>query len=279
MNFIGKILVVLIVIMSIIFMTLAAAVYSTHRNWEQLASQRAQERDDARAELQATTNEYNRREAELEAQREAALQRLRQLESERESLASNNTTLQREVDELRTQWAEASAAVNATQQSSTLVAQRNNELRESIRAAREATDDAFVKMLNATEEAQQLQGELEIATERRQELTEEVARMTSVMREEGIDPATQLDEVTPRVDGYVQRVARSEGQLLIQVTIGSDDGLKRGDTVEIFRGTRYLGRAEILRTEPNRAIGRVDPRFQEGRIQEQDRVATRLTLG
>ena len=35
MNLLGKICVVLILIMSLVFMTLAMGVYSTHKNWEQ----------------------------------------------------------------------------------------------------------------------------------------------------------------------------------------------------------------------------------------------------
>ena len=35
MNLLGKICVVLILIMSLVFMTLAMAVYSTHKNWEE----------------------------------------------------------------------------------------------------------------------------------------------------------------------------------------------------------------------------------------------------
>ena len=66
--------------------------------------------------------------------------------------------------------------------------------------------------------------------------------------------------------------------MLVEITIGSDDGLKPGHTAEIYRGDRYLGRIEILKTDPDRAVGRVDNRYQQGPIQEGDRVATRLKL-
>ena len=71
----------------------------------------------------------------------------------------------------------------------------------------------------------------------------------------------------------------SAGNQLIEITVGADDGLKPGHTIEVFRGERYLGRAEILRTEPDRAVGRVIRRFQLGPIQEGDDVATRLRIG
>ena len=79
-------------------------------------------------------------------------------------------------------------------------------------------------------------------------------------------------------DGIVSAVRRKGATQLIEVTIGADDGLQAGHTVEVFRGSKYLGRAEIISTSPDRAIGKLDRRFLRGQIQEGDRVATRLKL-
>ncbi len=279
MNFIGKIFVVFIFIMSIIFMTLSAVVYSTHRNWEEKASIAQKSLQEAQALAESKESEYNRLKSELEAQKEASLQQVRKLESERDVLAGRTTNLQREVDDLRGGQAEAVAAVNATQMSNNKTTEENTQLRSDIRVSMEKTDDAYNKALAATDDLHQTQRELEIAAEQRQSLLGQVGTMTAVMREEGLDPNTSIDDVTPRIDGVVQAVSRKGSQVLIQVSLGTDDGLKEKDTVEIFRGTKYLGRATILKSDPNSAIGRVDPRYQEGRIQEADRVATRLKLG
>ena len=82
----------------------------------------------------------------------------------------------------------------------------------------------------------------------------------------------------PTVDGVVSQVRRVAGGQLVEVTIGADDGLKDGNTLEVFRGSRYLGRLEIVETSPDKSVGRVDRRFQQGQIQEGDRVATRIKL-
>ena len=44
------------------------------------------------------------------------------------------------------------------------------------------------------------------------------------------------------------------------------------------RGGKYLGRLDIIETSPDKAVARVDRRFQQGTIQEGDRVATRIKL-
>ena len=46
--------------------------------------------------------------------------------------------------------------------------------------------------------------------------------------------------------------------------------------MEVFRGSKYLGRLEILRTSPDRAVAKIDKKLQAGQIQKGDRVATRF---
>ena len=84
--------------------------------------------------------------------------------------------------------------------------------------------------------------------------------------------------VVPTVDGVVSQTRRSGGAQYVEVTIGADDGLKTGNTLEVFRGDRYLGRLDIVSTSPDKSVGKVDRRYQQGQIQEGDRVATRLKL-
>jgi hypothetical protein len=76
----------------------------------------------------------------------------------------------------------------------------------------------------------------------------------------------------------VSKVERKAGGQLVEVTIGADDGLKTGNTLEISRGAKYLGKIEIIQTSPDKSVGRVDRKFQQGQIQEGDRVATRIKL-
>ena len=83
----------------------------------------------------------------------------------------------------------------------------------------------------------------------------------------------------PRVRGLVSATLRDSTGLLIEITVGADDGLKAGQTVEVFRGDKYLGRAQVLKTSPDRAVARVLRQFQTGPIEEGDNVATKLRVG
>ncbi|MEM1305732.1 MAG: hypothetical protein AAGG46_12595, partial [Planctomycetota bacterium] len=132
--------------------------------------------------------------------------------------------------------------------------------------------------LAATERVNATLGQLESAAERTETLMVDLARTRAVLEANGINPNTSVDDVTPVVDGFVSAVRRNGSQRLIEVTIGADDGLRVGHKVEVFRGRKYLGRAIIRKTDPDQAVAEIDPSYGINRIQEGDRVATRLKL-
>jgi len=278
MNLLGKIFAMAILVLSVMFMTLALAVYATHKNWKEEADKLNSQLSTANAQLQLKIEEFNRLESQARGEKESATQQLAKLETERKNLVDRNAVIQAELDQLRAERRDATAAVAATQDNNRRLAEEVTGLRQDIRTNEQARDVAFATTLKATEELHQTKGVLDNTVERNRQLTEQVSGMTSVMDAKGIDPNTPPDAVTPTVDGLVSRVKQVAGAQLVEVTIGADDGLKQGNTVEVYRGDRYLGRLDILKTSPDRAVGRVDRRFQQGAIQEGDRVATRLRV-
>jgi ABC-type Na+ efflux pump permease subunit len=278
MNWLGKVFVVLILVMSVLFMGLAMAVYATHKNWKTVSEGLQTQLQQATAENEQLKTAHNRRVEELTAEVDAAEQQVRKLEAERVMLADANVQIQTERDQLNQQQRQHIAAVASTQALNQGLATEVTGLRHQIRTEQQARDASFAKTLDATEQLHQLSGEYENAQERSQQLTKQVAGMRTVMTEGGLNPDTDPGAVVPTVDGVVSQIRRAAGAQLVEVTIGADDGLKAGNTLEVFRGSKYLGRLEILRTSPDKSVGRVDRRFQQGQIQEGDRVATRLEL-
>ncbi|MGL4512555.1 MAG: hypothetical protein ACRCT8_05640 [Lacipirellulaceae bacterium] len=278
MKLLGQIFVVALLVLSCVFMGLAMAVYSAHRNWRLEAETAQKNLNEARAQFATLQENFNRLEEQSKAEVEAQLQQVRKLESERVRLVERNTTTQAQVDELRERERESIAAVNATQQNNDRLAVEVVSLRGEIRENQSAKDRFWDTALEATENLQSLRNDLETAVERNRDLVADTGRMASLLESNGLDPKTPVDDITPRVDGFVSRTQRKGGVQLVEVSIGSDDGLRVGQTVEVFHETKYKGRIEILKTAPDRAVGRVDVRYQQGPIQEGDRVATRLKL-
>ncbi len=281
MNWLGKVFVVLILLMSVVFMMLAMMVYATHTNWREVIegpnglNNRLQA---ANAENEQLKAQYLRRDEELKAEVEAEKQQVRKLETERVGLVERNTAIQAELDQKRQDERQHIAMVNSTQDINAGLATEVTGLRDQIRKEEQARNLQFGQTLQATEKLHQVSGQYETAREMSEQLTKQVSGMKSVMDAKGIDPNTDPSGVVPTVDGLVSQVRRSGGSQFVEVTIGADDGLKPGNKLEVFRGAKYLGRLDVVSTSPDKSVGKVDRRFLQGQIQEGDRVATRIKL-
>jgi hypothetical protein len=257
MNLLGKIFTVLILITSIVLMVVAMFVYSTHRNWQTAyntlnAKFQAAQTANANAETQ-----YLAQITQLKSEQSAAVQDVAKLETERNVIVSQNQAIQKEVDQLRQD-------------------QEVTGLRDSIRVAQQERDEQFHTTLKATSELHSVGGQLQQLEERSSQIVAQLADVTAKATEGGVN---LQGEFVPRVRGKVSKSRRSTEGQLIEITIGADDGVRPGQTVEIFRGERYLGRAEIMKADPDRAVGRIIREFQQGQIQENDDVATKLRVG
>jgi predicted nucleic acid-binding Zn-ribbon protein len=279
MNFFGKILTGLICIVALFLMFVSIMVYATHKNWKADATALQTQLAQATTTNSQLQSERRSLESQLKAEIEAALQEVSKLESERVALETQNSTIQSQLDQLRQKERANTAAVASTQANNETLTADVEVLRKQIREHQQSRDEAFLTMVRATDDLHEAQGKVSSLKERNIQLVSDLGTKTSIIRANGIDPDTDPEAIVPRVRGEVFATRRSAGNQLIEVTIGADDGLKPGHTVEVYRGDRYLGRIEILTTEPDRAVGRVLRKFQQGQIQEGDHVATKLRIG
>jgi hypothetical protein len=273
MTLLGKIFTLCIFIASLFLMFVAMVVYATHRNWQQAFT-------DAKAQLQAKQQEnanlearYQNQVAKLSADSEAWEQQVRKLESELVTVRDLNQRTQLENDELRQERRAAESLVAATERNNESLTTEVVALRGTTQQSQAARDAAWIQTLKATTDLHVTAGELQSLQERSQQLIAQLAHYTSALVEAGIDPEA---DVVVQAYGEVSGIRRADGGQLVEITIGYDDGVRKGHTVEIFRGELYLGRASIIDVDPDRSVGRVLREFQQGQIQEGDRVATKL---
>ena len=278
MNWLGKVFVVVILIMSLVFMGLSMAVYATHKNWKVVSEDLKKKVDTAKAENSRLVSEHNKAVEQLDLEKKSAEQQVVKLEQERTSLDERNKQIQAQLESLTQNQREHIAAVASTQKLNEDLVANVTKLRGDIKTEQQKRDTAFKNALDATEQLHQAAGEYQKANERRDQLMQQVTGMQQVMQSKGIDPATDPNGVVPTVEGVVNQIRKKDGSQLVEVSIGADDGLKTGNTLEVSRGSKYLGRLDIIETSPDKSVGRVDRKFLQGQIQEGDRVATRIKL-
>lgn len=282
MNLIGKIFVLIILLMSMLFMVLAMAVYSTQTNWREAYVNSQKQLNQKNLEYGRLESRLQLTESELQRQVDAVTQDIGRLQTELTEKLSQIDVMEAETTRLKQESRDATAAVSSTEANAERLANENTVLQRDIVDAQQASDQAFTKTVEATSALHDTQVKLASAEETISELTERVANMTAVMRSEGLDPHMLAGDTKPTVEGYISTVSRRGGDETIEITIGSDDGIKPEHTVEIYRTaaqpgqSKWLGRAVVLSTDGDRAYARVLRDMKKGNIQEGDRVATRL---
>ena len=275
MNFIGKILVVLIFVMSLVFMSFAVAVYGTHQNWMAEAEKQKNLVDIARNALTKAEEEQKTLEAELTREINAREQALAKLETERNGLTAEREELVKERDALLVKDREAVAALDTAQQNLSRLTKEVMGLRTEIRTAQDERDKTFDRIVERTDQVHQLQGEAKRLAERNLQLAAQMASADLVLERHGLHRDMPVDGIPPMLRGKVLAINRDN---MVEVSLGTDDGLRVGHTLEVFRGSKYLGRVQVLHTTTDRAVGKIVPGFKKGVIQKDDDVATRFKV-
>jgi hypothetical protein len=289
MTAVGKILVFLNLVFSLVVGAFVVMVYMARTNWvheyntlkaqvQVLQASNDTYKNESTKALQDADNKVAQKEAELknakaDLQTEVAintrltneLEKLKQQNTKDNALASLSTTevnkRQEDVSKLRDQLK------RETDTNNTLV-KKNAELQNETTAAQ--IEKRAVQDMNNRLEAQL------------QQMAKDMARMranggsTTTARAGGKNPPHE------DVEGLVKN-ADSSG--LMTLTIGSDAGLTKGHTLELFRlnpsmpsQSRYLGTVRILEATATQAVaqpvGRLAAPPQSG-----DRVASRILAG
>jgi len=287
MNLVGKIFVVLICIMSVVFMALAASVYTSNVNWRDMVLNTEpgpgkeiglkKQLEDARAANEALKNEKTTLEKAIESVKAERRGAVAKLESELAEVKTQRDQLEKEHANLVKSERESVAVMQTVQESLANMRKDQEGLQGQADQALKSRDESFQKVVKLTDELHQSVNELKRLKERNRELADQVARARRIAEKFDIDLSRDPSDKPPVVDGVVMA---TEGADLIEISIGSDAGLAKGHRLEVYRlagaASQYLGRVEVVKTDPEKAVCKIDPAFKRGAIQKGDRVATRL---
>ena len=235
-------------------------------------------------------NDVNRQLRERQADLTAAIA-LEQA-ARRYALAALETKLIVRTDELAgvqqelakltaTEGITAGALVTA-QNELTAITAEVKALRDEVRVAQQDVDQQFKVVVQLTDEMNQMRRVKSDLENRQRPLQSAVAAMKGAMEKLGVGVEvekdgtvrTDLDRIPPPVRGEVIEIGEKD---LVEISIGSDDGILVGHTLDIYRDQAYLGKVIVLKTSPDRAVAEILPEFKRGTIRKGDRVATKLS--
>lgn len=295
MNLFGKILIMLNLLMSLVFMGFAVAVYSTHKNWKEVVTldKATAQATGKKVGLQFQLDDSKAINAQLEEKllalqkeikQELAMRnaRLQVLETEKENLTKQVETKTLEIEQVTADKKITSAAIESLTIESGKKSAEIQALSDEIDRFRGELQSLFDKLLVSTDQVAKTQSELDRANAQAKVLVGQLSNYKKALSKLGVDnPITvaSLGSPPPKIDGIV-RASTPDG--LVEISLGADDGLMRGHTLEVYRegatpnATKYLGRIEILSTKADISVGKVLQQYRRGTIEKDDRVATRF---
>lgn len=292
MTLLGKIFTGLIVVMSVLFWGLAISVYATHVNWRKLVSNPSPAAGEPLGLEQqlATQREVNRklkeRRADLKSQiaLEQAARRfaLAALETKLKMRSDELEGVQQQKNELTATVGTTASALETAQSELTNITDEVSMLRGEVQAAHRDADAKFALASELTDKVNQMRRVKTSLVERQEPLQEQVAALKDAMDKVGVrvdvrpdgTVRTDVDRIPPNVKGEVLAVGEKN---LIEVSVGSDDGILVSHTLDVYRDGAYLGKVKVVKTSPDRAVAEIIPGYKKGKIRKGDRVATKFS--
>ncbi|MEZ6127649.1 MAG: hypothetical protein R3C59_03140 [Planctomycetaceae bacterium] len=281
-NVVGKMLIVMSLVFSILFMCFAGAVYTFQGQWRSKALETQKELEVARQQTEDAIEERNREKAALEAERDqfqAAAEQLRADQDRLKTQAQNFEALLAEAklvgDKARSESLVATIEAAARVKEATV-------LNKEVRSLQNRNAELFDRLQKLEDERLSLNGRLAAAEEKEEEHLAENGRLKDLLRLNEIDPRqVVVGDVPPdreKVDGFVTSTRRNKSrtQEYIGITVGSDDGISKDMKVTVFTGDKYKARARVYTVYPDSAVCIVDEDTRQGTIEEGDNVTTKF---
>jgi hypothetical protein len=280
MTILGKFFTVLVFVMSAVFMAFSVMVFVTHKNWrdyatssdpnklglEQQVVQQKNLNEDLQRTLQTMKNELA---AEQAARRNAIAAMQTKLTQYERDLKESEGKLTALVATHGTATAQLETNVAHLTALTTQVA----NMRAEIRTVQQDIDEKVLTAVALTDELNQASGVKVRLEERGKQLSGQLTQLTHLLKVNGIPFDYPPKNTPPRLTGQVVAVNRGD---LVEISIGGDDGIKENHELDVYRNNEYVGRIVIRKTEPDRAVGQIIPKYMKDRIRQGDNVTTKF---
>ncbi len=288
MTIVGKILVFIVLIFSCLILGLVVFLYAARVNYASLLKRET----DFRKVDRAVADSYKNEKGELIKDYDAQLAKMK---ADHDRVVAHlldqqtvNRTLQDSLVQEKKKTLDAEALSDARK---TEVERRQKEAEQNLAAltAERTKNFELLKEKNVLLQrttAAEISARTTLEINRRLEYQlQEMARDMARLRASGSATTVTKPDYNPpaeKIDGLIKATDNSG---LVKITLGSDSGLLRGHTMEVFRINRnnpsqskYLGRVRIIEVTPNEAVAQPLGRMLDV-IKPGDNVASRILGG
>ena len=282
MTTVGKILVVLHLVLSIMFMAFAGAVFTAQNNW------RAAEKK-AAAALAAANTKVRDMQAEFDKERADSADKISKLTDNVTKLTGEKTALTTQVATLDLDNKQLRKDVDQQRDLADLKSTEATERKKEADLQRGKNGELFVsreelvKNLNDTEDKRfALDVQLTQVSEKYDQLLNDFKTMKSFLASKNLttDPKQMIVQTAPPppVEGVVTEVRKAEksSRELIEISVGSDDGLVVGHKLTLFRGDKYVAEIRLTLVQADKSVGYIYTKAKNAVVNVGDTATTKL---
>ena len=283
MTTVGKILVVLHLVLSIMFMAFAGAVFTAQTNWKKAETAAQASRQAAEQKAKKSQGEYEKLLQDRDQARadfENVIQKLKvdnkRLDDEIRTITVDNKQLRKEVDQQRDQAVLTTTEAIERKKEADLQREKNGEVFQSREELEKKLAEELDKNLTLEVRLQEL-------SEKFDQAVSDIRTMKGFLSSKDLttDPKQMvaLTAPPPPLLGRVLdvlRPSRSSKQEFIEISIGSDSGLEVGHSLTVYRGEKYLGVIRLTNVTADKSVGVVAIRAKNAEFKMGDEVSTKF---
>lgn len=286
MTTLGKILVIVNLLFSVVVGALLLFVYERRTNWSAAFRDLNRQYEVERRNAEAYRDRLQAQEADYDNEVKNLKKDKQDLEKDKEDLTGRLEAAKKLVKDQETKAGQADLNTRVALEEK----ERRRKEMEDLRKTLEAREQAILKLEEESKKNRQLYITADVDLKSTRERNEQLlAQNQDLMKDNermraggGIAARSTTDTRRPPddVEGVITEVDAKAG--LVTISLGSDAGLSKGNTLEVYRlkpEPKYLGTIMLLDVRHHQAVGKPVSSQRSVQIQKGDKVATSIVAG
>jgi hypothetical protein len=282
MSTVGKVLVVAQIGFSVLLMAFAAGVSSVQTNWKQKEQTARKELDKTKQELQKAQTEIQKVRTAQAASEKMLKDAADKARGEADANRTKNKQLQAQLTQKGTELENTRAEAEIAGQEARARRDEAVSLRDINAQLHQSRDELITRNREQADKIVNVEQAAKTMVEKQNQLLTQFATLQKFIRFKGFDPDPKvlagLVEPPPVVETVVLTTKKGgrNGHDLVEIDMGSDVGLAKGNKLFVYRGAKYLGTIRLEMVDYRTAVGVVIDSTKHGEIQRGDDVTTKL---
>jgi F0F1-type ATP synthase membrane subunit b/b' len=282
MTHVGRILVVVIMAFSLVFLGISTVVFMTSKNWKEESAKKTAEVAKVKKSLTEAQAQVDAAKKELADAQGQAAAATKKLNDNIVALEDDKKRALEQITDIRAKLATAVENANSALQEAGAKREETVLLRTQKSAVEKQANEFKLHEAELTDKIRELERINNTGDRNNKDLRERVAKFTTLLQKNGL--STDISQIKglespPPVQGQIKRVDATNRRVVM--TIGSDDGLVVGHELNLFRVSprpEFLGKIQIVAVDPDQAVGRVVGKTYQGKkIKEGDIVSSSIS--